>query len=213
MVNGINIPSFAPRYERSTMIRSFKVITTLCIIVLVLSTGFVLFTEQVMERSTAPLIKTNLSQLPSSDLGFIYFDGKSDASVVLKAEQLLQGNYIQELYVAYNDEGEAMAKAAVQNLTPFGYRVHLMHQSGKLLTSLYNICQQQHDCTMMMIGKPAAVKHALFLALEIGQPASGYVLPNATDQSFGIQEMIGHVSAYFSTKSLSAQMDEELASL
>lgn len=195
------------------MIRSVQIISTLALIAFVLFTGFVLFTEQVMERSTQPFIKTNLSQLAVSDLGFIYLDAQTDVSITSKAEQLLMGNYIQELYIAYDEEGELAARELNQSLAPFGNRIHLTRKPGELLTTLYNICQEQHDCSMMMIGQPGSVKHAIFLALEIGQPAIGYVAPNSASSTEGINEMINHVSAYFSTKSLSAQLEKEFASL
>lgn len=190
------------------MIHSFKLLTVWSIVGLMLIGGFLLFTKRIVDRTTAPYIKTNLSQLAKSDIGFIYFDAETDSASREKLDLLLAIGAIQELYIAYDETGEALAKKTAAQLSHHGIKVIYLPGEMSLLTAVYNICKQQHDCSMMMIGSPNAVKHALLLTIEIGQPAIGYLTGDAAESVDNVSDLFSHFTTYFHSRLLSQQLIE-----
>lgn len=188
------------------MIHSFKLLTVWSIVGLILIGGFLLFTKRIVDNTTAPYIKTNLSQLATAEIGFAYFDGETDSSTRDKLDLLLTIGAIQELYIAYNEVGEKQAKRAASQLMHHGLKVNCLPRESSLLTAVYNICRQQHECSMMMIGSPNSVKHALLLAIEIDQPATGY-LTSATNETIDdFSDLFSHFTTYFHSRLLSQQL-------
>lgn len=182
------------------MIATFRKILVLAAIVSLLCSGFVLYTHQVMQRTTQPHIHSNLSQLPAADLGFLYMDEADThdlSNLSNKCRILLEQGYLQELYIAYNAAGEASAKKINAVLEEENLQVYTLHSATTLIEAVYNVCLEQHNCTMTMIGHPRSVEQALFVALQLKQAVSGYVMPHLADQSHTVSDMLTEVGVYF----------------
>lgn len=187
------------------MIATFRKILVFAAVVSLLCSGFVLYTHQVMQRTTQPHIHSNLSQLPAADLGFLYIDEADTqdlSNLSNKCRILLQQGYLQELYIAYNATGEASARKINTELQEENLQVYTLHSATTLIEAVYNVCLEQHNCTMTMIGHPRSVEQALFVALQLNQSVSGYVMPHLANQSHTVTDMLTEVRVYFKVQQL-----------
>lgn len=198
------------------MLNLFKIIGALTVILVISAFGFMLFTHKMIQEAATDHMVQNLSQIPTSDVGYAYIDQQFDkdelAQMNMKFAELLDKGVISELYLGSNENGFSAAEKMYDQLQEtFGYQVQLLRQPGKLSVQIYNLCMTQHNCTMTLFGRTAKVQQALYVTNTLHQQASGYVPVKLTGTATTINDLVDQVKFYFSTYNIQPSPSTETA--
>ncbi len=175
----------------------FKVLSIPVVLTLLLS-GFGSFVSVVLKESSSEHIYSNLSQLPTTDIGYVYFDGNlsMESTLSYRIEELIRSDKLDHLFIGFHPGHFDQALALQKSLLIYRDRVELMPARENLVLSLYELCNNHQGCSFTIIGADKALQQSIYIAQTFKQSAFGYLSPEQASASSGFISMKQAVETY-----------------
>lgn len=183
-------------FTRNTSL--FIKVLSIPIVLTLLLSGFSSFVSVVFKKSSSAHIYSNLSQLPTTDIGYVYFDGNlhAESQLSYRIEDLLRSDKLDHLFIGFHPGHFDQALALQESLLIYRDRVELMPARENLVLSLYELCNNHQGCSFTIIGGDNALQQSIYIAQTFDQSAFGYLSPEQTLESKGFLTMKQAVETY-----------------